>query len=50
MTTIVRTKYLRFKWEPRWPAIGIGFYGGKYGRLFVVIVTPLVIEIGRDIR
>lgn len=49
-TTLIKTKYLRVKWEPRWPALGIGFYGGKYGRQFIVLCAPVVIEIGKDLR
>jgi hypothetical protein len=48
--TKLRTKYLRIRWEPRWPAFAIGFYGGKYRRQFIVLIAPLVIEIGKDIR
>ena len=48
--TKLRTKYLRIRWEPRWPAFGIGFYGGKYRRQVIVLIAPLVIEIGKDIR
>lgn len=48
--TLVHMRYLSIRWEPRWPAVGIGFYGSKYGRSFVVLCAPVVIEIGRQVR
>lgn len=48
MTRVLSTKYLEVRYEPRWPAVAIGFSSGKcIQRTFIVIVTPLVVEIGR---
>ena len=48
MKRLLSTRYLEARWEPRWPALAIGFYGGKYNeRTFIVLIAPLVIEIGR---
>lgn len=47
--TLLQLRHLSIRWEPRWPAVGIGFYGSKYGRSFVVLCSPVVIEIGRQV-
>jgi hypothetical protein len=47
MKRLISTSYLEVRWEPRWPAVAIGFYGGKsVKRVFVVLVSPIVILIG----
>jgi hypothetical protein len=49
MKRLLSTPYLEVRWEPRWPALAIGFYGGKnVRRVFVVLVSPLVILVGRQ--
>lgn len=47
---LLKLRYLSIRWEPRWPALGIGFYGSKYGRSFVLLLSPVVIEIGKQLR
>jgi hypothetical protein len=48
MKNLHRSLFLRIAYEPRWPAIALGFYrGGKNGgRTFIAMISPLVIEIG----
>ncbi len=48
MKRLLSMTHLELRWEPRWPAIAVGFYGGKTcRRVFVVLVSPLVVLIGR---
>lgn len=48
MSRLLSTKYVEIRWEPRWPAIALGFYCARpTGRTFLMMVAPLVIEIGR---
>lgn len=49
MRTLFSTSFLEVRWEPRWPAAAIGFYGNgkRTKRVFVVLVSPLVILVGR---
>jgi len=48
MSKLLSTKYIEVRWEPRWPAIALGFYCSRpTGRTFLILFAPLVIEIGR---
>lgn len=47
MKRLFNSTYLQVRWEPRWPAMAIGFYNGRPRRTFLVLVSPIVIEIGR---
>lgn len=47
---LLTLRYLSIRWEPRWPAFCIGFYSSKYGRRFVLLCAPVVIEIGKQVR
>ena len=40
------SRWLQIRYEPRWPALAIGFYGGAARRKFVILCAPIVIEIG----
>lgn len=41
-------KYFEVRWEPRWPAIALGFYGARRGGYtFLALCAPLVVEIGK---
>jgi hypothetical protein len=49
MKRLISTPCLEVRWEPRWPAAAIGFYGNgkRTRRVFVVLFAPLVILVGR---
>jgi hypothetical protein len=49
MKNIHQSRFLRVAFEPRWPAIALGFYhgGSKGGHTFILMFSPLVIEIGK---
>jgi len=47
MKTLHTSRWLKIRYEPRWPALAIGFYGGARRRKFVILCAPIVVEIGR---
>lgn len=49
MKRLISTPCLEVRWEPRWPAVGIGFFRNGKGnkRAFIVLISPLVILVGQ---